>query len=342
MKKILNTTAALLFVASSLSMGSAAQAAVTPGTLATGDTLYTLQCDDNSNPILMSVDPTTLVATGIGTGSASYTCGSQVAYNPVDKKAYYTYWGSSPYSLASIDLTTGVSTIVGEFVLNTDNTVHPDIYAMAIDSLGHVFGYSGDRKLYSIDLSTGVCTYIADVLDSNSNPTAYIYGLAFSPDNVLYAVEYADNGRLLSINTTTGAATTVVDDYNSLVGTNRSESLAFDSNGTLFLEVDGSNNSELWSADVTNFASTVTQVMGSGTGNYTGNFLYDGTDDATVNPTSFYNESIFIVPGATTPTPTPTLAATGVDGAVSATTGAIAFAMVAAGSLIVARRKATK
>jgi len=341
MKKILNTAAALLFVASSMSIGSTAQAAVTPGTLATGDTLYTLQCNSSADPLLMQVDPVTLVSTSIGTASGNNTCAAQAAYNQVDKKVYFTDWSSNPQQLKTVDLTTGAITSIGEFTLNTDNTVHPSIYAVAIDPQGHAFVTSDDRKLYSVDLATGVVTFIAEMQDSTSTTIGDVYGLTFSPAGVLYAIEYETNGRLLSINTTTGAATTVVNDYWTLVGSRKAESLAFDSNGTLFIEVDGSNSSELWSADVANFSSTLTQVMGSGTGSDVGNFLYDGSNDSVVNPTAYYQESQFIVPGAG-PSTEPTLAATGVDGAVSATTGAIAFAMVAAGSLIVARRKATK
>src|SRR5437762_2446215 len=104
-----------------------------------------------------------------------------------------------------IDSNTGAGSLVGFSGFIGSN-------ALARDSSGTFFA-AGTTPLIRIDSSTGAGTFIAAL-----QPIADIRGLAFSSQDILFAVRYSGpvgdvNGpnHLVTINTTTGAVTFIGD-----------------------------------------------------------------------------------------------------------------------------------
>jgi hypothetical protein len=151
--------------------------------------LYTV-----SGSTLYSVSPTTGVATSVVTLTVSDVRG--LAVTPAG--VCYGIVNGTPDKLYTIDLSTGVATLVG-------NTGNSSIQALASDSGGNLLAWAvnptvaGQGSLLTINASTGVATAVGP-------PTpASIQALAFSPAGVLYGC----NTGLFTINPSTGAATPV-------------------------------------------------------------------------------------------------------------------------------------
>lgn len=92
---------------------------------------------------------------------------------------------------------------------------------IAVDSSGALYGVSFSA-LYSIDPATGAATFVGNI------GNAFVNGLVFGPDGVLYAS--TTTGLLLTINAMTGAGTTV-----GVIGYGSAGDLAFAADGTLYM-----------------------------------------------------------------------------------------------------------
>jgi hypothetical protein len=126
--------------------------------------------------------------------------------------------------VVSIDQSTGAGNTIGNcgFVVNS----------LAKDSSGTLYSASG-TKLITINPMTGAGTEVA-TLNFGADPSD-VRGLAFSPDNVLYAVVngYSSTGigpdHLYTVNVSTGVASLVGD-----TGLTRVQSLDFSPSGVLY------------------------------------------------------------------------------------------------------------
>ncbi len=142
----------------------------------------------------------TVALTGVnaGTGGGSIT---SLAFNSVTGLLYGNTTASFGDALRgddlySIDPVTGVVTFVG--LINFDN-----IFALAFDQLGVLFGITNAGELLSIDTGTGAGTSIASGLGLG------LFDIASRPgDNVMF-LSTAGTASLATIDTTTGAITNV-------------------------------------------------------------------------------------------------------------------------------------
>ncbi|MFD1715054.1 DUF6923 family protein [Amnibacterium flavum] len=308
-------------------------------TLPAGDALYAVDCEDTPNQ-LYSVDSVTAQATPIGSGAelADSTCAGPGAYDRVSGLAYYIDWNDVG-SLRSIDVTTGVSTAIGELSIDGVN-VFPDSIAIGTDGMAYaiiqdtfedgdsgIFSVSG---LYALDLTTGDLTPI----DATGDPGVDYYGFSVDPTTGLFYVIDTE-GNIASIDVATGIQTALgTVDFD---GDNSTWTLSIDSSGIMWVENDGFD-ADLWSVDPSDIG---------GADSFSGIIALDA---ANAEATSFYTESVFIGPAAVVPAPPvpavvvpaavdPALAETGVDAALMGTLGASAgLALLLGGALVIAGR----
>ena len=281
-----------------------------------GDSLYSINCDNAYNDWqLMSVDPTTAFSTtiGEGTGSASElyaACAGQPAYDASTGKAYFIQWNTfvdpGEAHLASIDLTTGDSTEIGQFFTVDGEfplTIFVGSIAIGLDGSAYAFTQG---FLWSLDLSTGELTPINESLSNT-------YSFAVDPTTGIFYAINTDNERF-SVNVTDG--TYVFLDVVELPAGDAVFSLQIDGAGRFWIMSDDSSISgaSLWS-----FAPG-----DAATPTVSGPFI-DGP---------YYTEAILIVPGKV-------LAATGVDSSAVPLIagGAVMLALLGVGGLVVARRR---
>jgi len=100
--------------------------------------------------------------------------------------------------LSSVEITLDGETIYGGFGLAT----HPDtgiMYALVTMDTNQEY-----RELVTIDPITGVATSVGDTDE-------YLSGLAFGDDGTLYAVKYAGEGELFTLDTSDASATYIMD-----------------------------------------------------------------------------------------------------------------------------------
>ena len=153
---------------------------------------------------LVTVDLTTGVPTTVAaiTGISQYPVA--LAYNVVTDTWYYGETDGTTSQLYTLDISTGVATLVGTIFSG-------QLIAIAIDCEGNAYGEEMNTdQLYSIDLSTGVgtaigymgfnCTYAQDAdFDASTG--------------ILYLASYDSNtgtAALRTCDTNTGATTVVV------------------------------------------------------------------------------------------------------------------------------------
>ena len=114
----------------------------------------------------------------------------------------------STLALVSINITTGAATQIGSGI-----TLNSAGNAFAISPAGVAYVLTGDKKLRTIDLTTGVFSAGITLTNTVFNPNTLFPAAAFSPNGTLFATEGGDDccgpGRLDTINTSTGAVTTV-------------------------------------------------------------------------------------------------------------------------------------
>ena len=304
--------------AAALILIGASPAAAAGSSIDPGDSLYAIDCDVTvyNDWQLMSVDPTTAASTTIGDGSGStsedfYACAGQPAYDVSTGKSYYIQWqydtDPQQYFLASIDLTTGDSTTIGEFFyIDGEFPTYPYVESIAIGLDGSAYAFS-QGFLWSVDLSSGELTPIDESLSN-------VYGFAVDPTTgIFYAIDY--NNDRFTVDTSDG--TYVYLDTVTLPAETTIYSLQIDGGGRFWIEVDDSNldsDAGLWSFAPADAAAPT----------YSGEFIDD----------PYYTEALLIVPGAA-------LAATGADfgGVAPLAAGGAALALAGAALLALRRRR---
>ncbi len=286
-----------------------------------GDSMYTINCDDIYNDWqLLSVAPPTAVSTPIGDGTGNGDlggCAGQPAYDVTTGKSYYiqiTYDGEfSHWTLAEINVATGVSTTVGEFLW--DNNEFPElvrIEAIAIGPDGTAYAI-GSGTLYSLNLATAV----VDPIDE----TLIAFAFASDPNTgEFYAVDHAGEVFQFDDITTSGDLTSLgflahpdLDLDGELTGV---FSLQIDGGGTFWIDVaTREGESQLWSFTPTTLDAPVLSGL--------------FTDDP------FYTSALLIIPGLVA------LASTGAT--VTALPSAVGAALLLAliGVVLVARQRRT-
>lgn len=316
------TTVILAAAAATIGMLAlgAAPASADPRPLPEGDTLYSLPCNYYSADAaqlptlqLLDIDTTTAVATTIGAGTAiaDVDCAGQGAWDASTGTAYaiaYRWSAEGDALLVSVDLATGVSTVVGAF---HDSEGPTEVYSIAIDAEGNAFASYGG--LFSLNLQTAEITYIGGDISN--------YGLSFDPTSgVLYTLD--SSGGLSTVDTATGSTTSVGD-----VSDGGTYSLAIDSAGIAWYGVDdriGGDDYEVIITSVDPADPSSREQSGA---------LAVGTAFP-------FQESLFIVPtAAPAPAPEPALAATGAGVDTSLLIGAGILGLVGV-ALVMRRRRA--
>lgn len=236
--------------------------ATTPATAALppGDHLVTIGCQgENGRLIDVDVDDATGMLLGDPIAETQYQCGLQGAFDPVTGFIYYPQMGDNGVdnALYQADLD-GMQLNLGDFHLSDSTAV--EITSLAINSVGHAFGFDMDENLYSIDLTTAEVTLVG-----SSAQGGYSYqSLAFDrTDNTLYAMRDGV-GSIYTVNVDTGAVTsTGISIPNYVMG------ITFDDAGLMYILTDDIL-SELSTYDFD--TSTLTQLAGgallSAGGNY--------------------------------------------------------------------------
>jgi LPXTG-motif cell wall-anchored protein len=268
---VLARAAAVVGILASIALVST-PAYAAPRPLPEGDLLFTIACDDaHPEGQLLSLDPATAAATaiGVGTPDISFNCAGQAAWNAATSTAYYVLYNGED-RLASIDLTTGVTTVIGTFGTGNLST---GADSMAIAPNGDAF-FISDGDLYSLDLAIADGTLIGALGIGGS-----ISAFAADPTSgILYGI--TDKGDIYTINPVTGAATLLGTVDFSPTNTN-AWSLQVASDGILWIENDiqidqNTWHSQLWSVDPT-VPSTTDELSGliaeSGAGFYTESLL---------------------------------------------------------------------
>jgi len=307
-----------------LSLLAASPASAAGNAIDPGDSLYAINCDSSYNDFqLFSVDSTTAFSTpiGEGTGEVANSCAGQPAYDATTGQSYYIDWayGEGEHaSLATINVTTGESTVIDGFYYNNGEFpeyIWADALAIGADGAAYILA---DNAIWSVDLDSAFVEPIAETID------AY----AFAYDAVtgkFYAVDPGND--IFEINVETGEVT----DLGSVVFPDesyRTYSLQFDEAGTFWVEVDTYNEEDnllatLWSFTLTTIETPV----------FSGIF----TDDP------FYTEAILIIPGDAPVAPAePALAATGADLASVLPWGIGAGVIVLAGGVLLILRSRRK
>ena len=161
---------------------------------------------DGVNNDLVTIDTSTgNVASSVAlTGVNANTGGGNITSLAFDPISGFLYGNTTPGfgdalrgdDLYQINPATGALTFVG--VINFDN-----IFALAFDQLGTLFGISSGGELLSIDTSTGAGTSIAAGLVGG------LFDIASRPgDNIMFLSD-AFAGNLATIDTATGVITPV-------------------------------------------------------------------------------------------------------------------------------------
>jgi hypothetical protein len=230
-----------------------------------GSVLYA-SWDSPSDPALYIVSPTTAAATLVGPfGIPTNDLITALAYDSSNGSLYAAQ--ALTHTLVTVNTTTGLASPVGGFGEN--------ITSMAFDdSSGTMYGADGSN-LYSISLMTGLATLITPISGAGSSG---VVGLAIDPTtHVLYGgdgtVERVfTEGRLLTLNKTTGVATVVggtgAPPFCSPAGVPLLNSLAFDSSGQLFASSSpcgGGVLSTLWTVDKSTGSLTTVGIINFGT-----------------------------------------------------------------------------
>ncbi|HEX5854584.1 MAG TPA: hypothetical protein VFZ57_03110 [Thermoanaerobaculia bacterium] len=179
-------------------------------------------------------NPSNLSILNPATGAVVTTIGSigfavtGLAIHPVTGVMYGSTGrmsANSPHSLITINKTTGAGTLVGTYLVGSDETMADLTFTSDGTLYGWLEPFSDD--LYTINTATGAATLVGNAGISTSGS-----GLAASSSDVLFFAGALDSGPLRTINRTTGLPTTVATmdgAANQLIS-----ALAFNAAGTLF------------------------------------------------------------------------------------------------------------
>lgn len=281
-------------------------------TLPAGDALYAITCDydyelEEGFAVLYSVDPADAHGTMVANTTTGITddCAGQAAFNPVTELSYYVSWTGSDQSLARIDVSTGLATVIGEF-----STGYADSMAIGKDGTAYAIWSTG---LYRLNLTDATMTYVGELGSSG------FYAFAVDPvSGEFYAVHY--DGDAYRINTTTGAA--------EFIGTIVTDgppgyyiySLQIDTSGAWWIERDVPSASEIYTGPRPEALDT--------------EFALVGLFDDIVNEYTPYTESLLLTyPKA--------LAATGLDATVLVGAGVTAGLLLLMGAAVIVLRRRT-
>ena len=269
---IFRAVAVVGFAAVLIGLGaSPASALISPtptGALSPGSALFAIDCD-NTPGQLYSVDVSNAVGTKIGIGSNidNSTCAYGGAWDQATNSAYYVAYKGGSGILASVDLSTGVSTQVGALLSGSTAKL---IQSIAVGVDGSAYAIDDAGELYTLNLSTGALTPVASTGNGN------LWGFAADPvTRVFYVLDYT-SGVYSTIDLSTAVLTAA--GTLALLPNNRPEALQIDVNGTFWVENDGTG-ADIWSFDPAN----PTEAVESGV--------------FTVAGTHVYTESLILQPG---------------------------------------------
>ncbi|MDH6423529.1 hypothetical protein [Aurantimicrobium minutum] len=279
-----------------------------------GDTLYAIAYDTPREGTLKIVNPSTAATTIVGTAGTgagqnpglSVGDTAQGAYNPNEPSKGYWIFFDGTTKLASVNLATGTSTVIGPFGAPSD------MVSIAIGADGSAYGLDSAGSLFSVNLLTGAATLI------NTAPPAAVSAFAFNPaDSTFYAVTAS---KLWSVNTTTGVFTQVQTGYPADV-----RSISFDADGVL------------WGTESTSYRLFTTTVVSNTVASIS------TVSSTGINSQSLFIKYVPVTPPAPTPVvpSTPTLANTGINSQAAWAIGALGAVIVTSGSVLIfiARRK---
>jgi hypothetical protein len=216
-----------------------AASAVGTRTLATNNKLYGFDgAGTGTYGNLSQLNELTGGSTAIGTRGTFSPTGYplQAAFDVTSNSIYWInsdVQNSIPNYLMKANITTGVSTMVGEF---KEGATAKPIDSMAIAPTGEVYGFS-DTQFFSIDKNTAALTLI-----SNDTGQNRIYSFAYNPaDSNFYAISNDTDGGLYAVTVATGAINQIrtIADFPNLGSGNvtnakRVYSMAFDQSGNLW------------------------------------------------------------------------------------------------------------
>ena len=279
-----------------LSFGPAAAFAVSGATLPAGNTIYQANYSENPSALWSTAaDGTaTVIGTPATTGIGSTTDG---AYNIATGKSYVVCKGyDGPCTLWEADVTTGQFTRIARITGDAGDTYNCDAFDIAPDGTAWITMYREDAPtntgtLAQLDLTDGTTSNAVSITGMRDG----ISWIAIHPTSgVVYAGDFRQN--TFTLNAATGALSLI--SLGTDLGLGKGYNIydaAFDSAGILWLTA-WDDDTELFSADVTDFAATFSsqgmiQIEGSGSNT--------GTD------------SLWIARSGVTPAPE--LASTGVD-----------------------------
>ncbi|HOY82743.1 MAG TPA: hypothetical protein PLB92_11460 [Rhodoglobus sp.] len=305
-----------------LALAGAAPAMAAGRDIDPGDSMYTISCDalvdDYNDWQFMSVAAATAVSTPIGDGTGNQdlaSCANQPAYDASTGKSYYvqlTFDGeSSHWALASVNVTTGASATIAEFLFeNGEFPTLVRIDAIAIAPNGTAYAI-GDGTLWSLDLTNATVEPIGETLSAQafaSDPrTGEFYAIEYGGD-VYSFDDIANSGAVTFVGSITHPDLDLDGDVTGV------RALQIDGGGTFWIVVDTREGfSDLWSFT----PATLTSPVLSG-------LL---TDDP------FFSQALLIIPGAA-------LAATGADLSLAPyLAGGAALAVIAGGAVLLIRRR---
>ena len=279
--------------------------------------------EDSSQFQLVGLGSTDATGTTIGAGNdiMNFDGLGQAAYDvsrDTSWVTYETYDGDVTTSfLATIDVTTGVATTVGEIVDGDGFNVF--VLGVMVGDDGVIYALTdGPYALLKLDPTTAVATEVG--------PSDHFHSFAYNPvTDSFYGINH-DDYDLYEIDVTTGAATFVLGDEDYFPeDTEDSHAMQFDSNGVLWFQTfDTDEENDL----------IVTYTLDSGVlGEIVGEPTVDG-EGIRVDP------SILITRGAAPVAPVePTLAATGSDAGPVVLFGGL---LLAAGAAVVLGRVASR
>jgi hypothetical protein len=268
---IVRAVAVAGFAAVLVGLGMSPASAVTtptPGALSPGYSLFAIDCDSTQGQ-LYSVDVSNAVGTAVGTGSNidGSICAYGAAWDYATNTMYYVAHVANGDALASVDLSTGISTKVGAFLFGS---TAQNIQAIAIGVDGSAYAIDDTGELYTLKLSTGALTPLA------STGNGDLWGFAADPvTGVFYVLDFF-TGVYSTIDVSTAVLTTA--GTLALLPHNRPQALQIDVNGTFWVENDGTN-ADIWSFDPANPANAVEAGV------------------FTVAKTQVYTESLLLQPG---------------------------------------------
>lgn len=163
--------------------------------------LYAAKGGSSTTSDLYTVDPATAVGTSVGAIGRAMT---GLAFDPTDGTLFGSTSSNStanPDTLVTINPATGAATVIGSL----SGKAIPDI---AFDSTGVLFGWNNtDKRVVTIDKATGAVTNLASapafVGFASGN------GLAFNSTGVLYFTPKNATNNLYTVNTSSGAQTSL-------------------------------------------------------------------------------------------------------------------------------------